>query len=87
MKAIFNHSVFDEENLIHLNWFMQIVEMSAHPLELISKLYEEGMLPDGLNDTDCEIRITSERVSFYEDRNDDDGHELIAYATMHEIDF
>lgn len=86
MKAIFNHSVFSEENLIHLNWFMQIVEMSAHPFELISNLYEENMLPDGLEGTDCKIKITSERVSFWENRNDDEA-ELIAYATIHEIDF
>lgn len=84
MKAILNHSVFNEDSLLSLNWFMTVVEQSEYPVDLIRKLYEENVLPDGLNRTDCEINVTSERVEFREKTND--GIRLIAYTTLHKID-
>lgn len=84
MKAIFNHSVFNEDSLLHLNWFMMVVEKSEYPVDLIRGLYEENILPNGLDGTDCEINVTPERVEFCERTSD--GVRLVAYTTLHKIE-
>lgn len=85
MKAIFNKPVFSDDNFKHLNWFMTIVERSEYPVDLMRNLYQEGMLPDGLKDTTCEIRVTPEKILFYENINDED-EQLVAYTTLYRID-
>ncbi|WP_301704089.1 hypothetical protein [uncultured Parabacteroides sp.] len=84
MKAIFEHSVFDEHSLLHLNWFMMVVEKSEYPVDLIRNLFEENILPNGLDGTDCEINITPERVEFREKIGDQ--VRMIAYTTLHKIE-
>jgi len=82
MRAIFNHSIFSEDNLLKLNWFMSTVEMSDSPTILVENLYKEQLLPNGLDGGTyrCYIEITPTRIAFYEDVGDDKGDRLIAYV-------
>ena len=84
MKAILENPMFNDENFNHLNWFMTIVAMSENPVDLIRNLYEEGMLPNGLDGTDCYVDVKKYSVLLFEKINDD-KERLICYVPYTKI--